>query len=529
MEESRKRTKMGGDDDDQIGGASTSQNEPPLASDDLDAASKIAELQAEIEKMRVENEVLVDAQNRVKALAIEMKAGNECMKALVIEVKDQYKLETDALKSKNEDLKSALQWAYTTERIPRQHWLDMGHDEEYADAIEVLLNSLKRIIQSLRLGTLVSESIDIDFDHQDGDGDYIKAVHDDLLLPYWKEFAAALKHWSEYYAGEEKSLNVVIQDIEVPKAVLDVLRPSFEQSRLKGVLFFGSGHPGDMADFVKKVLQTNHCITEIAFGAIMFYQEDMETICSAFKWRIDIDEFQLGKCFIDGIDTQKLEKILTTTNAVGSKGMSLRLNENGMSSREAAVIAEFLSSDPTLFHLDVSKNRFNDPDAAVLANALSNNNNLGSLIVDNNMIRENGRLAFLRTIFDVSSLSSCAASNHSCRIHGLEKDISALNRYGDVISNKWDKIFAMLALSCGDSLINTALLLGVPAQLIPALLEKTNGEYDGDSPLLTDLYLELTNAQRCQKHDTWDNLGKTKSLSCVYELMRSWVVPLIFA
>ena len=87
----------------------------------------------------------------------------------------------------------------------------------------------------------------------------------------------------------------------------------------------------------------------------------------------------------------------------------------------------------------------------------------------------------------------------------------------------------MLALSSEDMLINTTLLEGVPAQLIPALLSKTNERRIADSnPQFTDLYLELTDTKRSKKHDVWDNLGATKSLTCMYELMRCWVVPLIF-
>ena len=79
-------------------------------------------------------------------------------------------------------------------------------------------------------------------------------------------------------------------------------------------------------------------------------------------------------------------------------------------------------------------------------------------------------------------------------------------------------------------LINQPTLLeGVPTQLIPVLLDEAGYEVDKGSPQMTNLYLELTNATRCQKHDVWDNLGDTKTLNCVYELMRCWVFPSIFA
>ena len=130
----------------------------------------------------------------------------------------------------------------------------------------------------------------------------------------------------------------------------------------------------------------------------------------------------------------------------------------------------------------------------------------------NTTIKLKGRLAFLRAMFDVSSLASCAASNHTCRVWGLEQDTSALNGFLESSFNKWEKIFVMLALSSDESFINAALLNGVPASLMPVLLYWVNDQdayQDADSnSQITDLYLGVTNAERYQKHDAWDNLGE---------------------
>ena len=533
MEESRKRAKAIGDND-ESGGVPTppsqnTRNEPPPASEvDAAAAMKIAELQARVEAMRANHELEMD------------------------ELKAQCQHEVQALQSENEDLKSALEWAYAIEEIPFQHWRDKGHDGQYSYDMVIYLGHFKETIQSLRLGTvwhslrpgILDISVNFDFDPE----------HDELLLPYWEEFAAALKHWSKHYAGD-KYLEVSIREIEMPKAVLDILRPAFEQSRIK-VLSFKcngrNGHLGDMADFVKTVLQTNHFITEISFDGTEFAQEDVKTICDAIKSRNTggqfIEHFGLAECSIDGeptptfLETQTLQMILTSTTSAGSRKVSLCLAENGMSSREAVVIAEFLSSNPTLTELDLSTNCFEDADASVLANVLSSNTNLRTLSLNGNENLENWRSTFLRAIFDVSSQPSCAASNHTCRVRGLKRsrdrrrpnrsrlqDISVLNGYESISMNKWEKIFAILALSSEDAFMNTTLLQGVPAQLIPMILSEADYGADEDAnPQLTDLYLELTNTKRSKKHDDWDDLGNSKSLNCMYELMKSWVGPSIF-
>ena len=463
---------------------------------------------------------------------------------------DDLKAKVDALQAKNESLKreikglnSALQWANDTEEMPRERWLERGHSEEYADAMENLFVDMKRIIEYLRIGTVNDNEtgknrIEIDFDLEDEDGNLTRAEHDQSLLPYWEEFSAALRHWSEYHA-DSKYRDVCILNVELPKGVLDILRPAFEKSGIKGISFVNScRHTGEMVDFVKKVLQTNHFITSVCLDEINFTREDVKAICGAIKSRNAegrfIDRLILQNCFQDGIDSRTLKRILTSITAGSTKNAVLYLDENKMSSREAGVISEFLHSNPCLTRLDLGVNYFDDADAAVLANALSSNTHLRRISFNGNEIREsgreNGRLAFLRAIFDVSSLLSCATSNHTCSFHWLLRDISVLNSNECATVNKWTKIVVMLALSGEDSFINTSLLRGVPAQLIPLILHRivNAGCTGNNNRRLTDLYLELTNATRCQRHDVWDNLGKRKSLNCMYSLMRNWVVPSIF-
>ncbi|EJK57050.1 hypothetical protein THAOC_22951 [Thalassiosira oceanica] len=452
------------------------------------AAAKIAELQAELEALKQSHSVVVNELNaKVNTLQESLSSTLQWVRVRVEALKQSHGVavnelngKVDALQTKNESLTSALQWAYAVEEIPRQHWLERGHDEDYADAMENLLSSMEESIKDLRMGT-VSDSefgenmIKIEFILQDEVENYIHADQDETLMPYWKELASALRHWSEYHA-DGKCLKVEIIYIELPKVVLDILRPAFEESRIENVFFENSHHTGDMADFAKKVLQSNHFITEVGFGEIKFSQETVKALCGAIKSRNAGGQFikilALRNCFDGGIDTHTLKMILTSITAIRQDAI-LNLNYNGMSSREAAVIARFLTSNPRLKQLEIDGNRFNDADAALLADALSSNTHLTNFSVcGNSEIKENGRLAFLRAVFDVSSLSSCASSNHTCRLRGLERDISAMNRKKKSILNKWSKIFAMLALSSEDSFINTAILRGVPAQLIPLILDK---------------------------------------------------------
>ena len=483
MEVPRKRAKTcpGGDLKDDGGASAT-------------AAQQIAELQAELDKCKRENIAAEERHDQV-----------------VRNLKGSYS--------------DALEWAHSAKTVPRDHWLEKGHTEEYADAMEELLDTFKHIIKELRKGT-VGARFPVQFKLQDDDDHRVTADHDAALMPYWKELANALLHWSQYHANEE-TLGLSFFGIDTPDAVLDVLNPVIKQSNVESFGLVSDGRPKTwkFAEFIEDIIMTNHKMTGVGFKNVVLSNEEWTSICDVIRMNAQasaMHRIQLTECFVDGMTTDVLKGILTTNLA------ELRLDGNGMSSLEASVIAEHLNFNPSLARLHLCDNRFDNNDAAVLANSLSSNTNLRSLNVGGNNVTEEGRLSFLRAIFDVTSLASCAASNHNCQVAGLEQDISALNCCVEASDNKWEKIFAMLALSSQDSFINTALLSGVPASLMPVLLDQAGVQIEEGDSHITDLYLELSGAGRSQKHDDWDNPRHARLLSCVYELIRSWVVPSIY-
>ncbi|EJK55767.1 hypothetical protein THAOC_24464 [Thalassiosira oceanica] len=500
----RKKAKTCPDDDTEHDGAVAST-----------AARQIAELRAELDKFKREHDQVVRDLNGCKREHNQVVAELEREKIATEERHDQLV----------RNLNGALKWAYTVNVIPWAHWLEKGHSANYAAAMERLQDAFKRIIKQLRTGT-VDDLISVTFCLPDHEDNYAIAAHDDLLIPYWREFANALIHWSDCHA-DGKTLGIIIDGIATPDAVLDVLRPSIKQSKVRSLGVGGDGSPitWKLAEFIEDIIQTNHSLTTVCFSGIMLTNEEWKAICNAIEIRNEhqsstIESFQLLKCSADEIGSEVLEGFLT------SIAHEVDLGGNGMSSRVASIIAESLESNPPLATLYLRDNHFDDADAAVLANSLSSNTNLTALYVDGNNIKEEGRLALLRALFDVSSLNSCAASNHTCRIWGLEQDISALN-YDHVKYNKWDKIFAMLASSSEDAFINTALLSGIPTSLMPILLDRAYDQ-NHDKSGITDLYLWMKDIVRCRKHDDWDKLGGKRPLNCVYELFRSLVVPSIY-
>ena len=454
-----------------------------------DGAIQIAGLQAELAKCRADHSRVVAEMEREKV------AMEERHDRVVRDLKGSYS--------------DALEWAYSVKDVDFLHWLGKGHTNEYASAMESFLDGFKPIIKELRTGSIVGDRVCCSFCAQDEDGNYFTAEHDDVHMIYWKELANALIHWSEYHANN-KTLTVAIEGIETPNAVLDVLRPAIKQSKVKIIEFWDVGRPPrpwKLAAFMEDILQTNHELYYVRFKGVILYNEELKTICDAIRMRNAeqtsiIRYFTLTECFEDGIDSEVLKNILA------SNAGAVELEKNRMSSREASIIAECLVSNPPIRRLVLDYNRFDDADVAVLANSLSSSTNLRYLSVEGNDFTEAGRLGLLRAIFNTSSLNSCAASNQTCQ--GFDEDsIWALNLYNEATRNKWAKIFAILASSCEDSFINTALLNDVPVPLIPALLQQADERYEDVDVAsgITDLYLELTGTSRRQKHDVWDDLG----------------------
>jgi len=127
--------------------------------------------------------------------------------------------------------------------------------------VKKLLGRFKQAIQNLRMGT-VSEGIEIKFCLNDEDGTAFVRTTMNCCCRIGKS-VPPLSGIGLNTTPMRVPKNF-IRFIETPKVVLDVLCPAFEQSRIKVILFCGSGHPGDTADFARKVLQMNHFLTEIA-------------------------------------------------------------------------------------------------------------------------------------------------------------------------------------------------------------------------------------------------------------------------
>ena len=279
-----------------VGGARTSlwSSSPPAGSNDtMEAPRKKAKTRPD-DSTKGGAQTTTTAEQQIAKLQAEL----ERCKREKIEAEARHKQVV-------RNLSDALEWAYSVGTAPIDHWIEKGHTEEYADAMEVLLDRFKFIVKELRTGT-VGGRVSVSFYLEDEDGREIAADHDDALMPYWKEFANALVHWSEYHANGT-TLNLSIRRIETPDAVLDVLHPAIKQSRVEYVGFVsdGSTKTWKLPEFIEDIIHTNHQVTEVGFNSIGLSKKAWMMMCNAIRMRnaqrTHIMSVVLQQCFVGGI------------------------------------------------------------------------------------------------------------------------------------------------------------------------------------------------------------------------------------
>ena len=293
------------------------------------------ELQAELDKCKREKSAMEERHNQtVRDLS---RRHDQVVCDLVGEKNTMEERHDQVVRDLKGSYSAALEWAYSVETIPREHWLEKGHTEDYADAMETFLDELKVIIKGLRTGEIcVRFGVTIAFGLRDEEGYRINGGHDDALMPYWSELANALIHWSKYHANRETlGLSFYYYYIDTPDAVLDVLRPAIKQSKVKYISFKDDGTPKTwkFAEFMEDIIQTNHTLTRVGFNGIVLSIKGWKAICNAIRIRnagqaSAMQLFQLFDYFDDGMNIEVLKEILTSTTASGDKEMEVWLGGN---------------------------------------------------------------------------------------------------------------------------------------------------------------------------------------------------------
>ncbi|EJK64901.1 hypothetical protein THAOC_14312 [Thalassiosira oceanica] len=133
--------------------------------------------QAQVERHQAQVDV-VKAEYREKCDSLERRCG-------VLEAR------CSSLERSIQVLKKDVEWTYKAPDIPRRHWIEQGRDEEYADNMERFLRAIKYDVEYIRNASEEYE------DHYYADclenENAPTILHDDALLPHFKELADAIQ------------------------------------------------------------------------------------------------------------------------------------------------------------------------------------------------------------------------------------------------------------------------------------------------------------------------------------------------
>lgn len=443
-------------------------------------------------------------------------------------------------------------WRYIAEVVPRSYWLSLRLDDDDAAEMRLLQRRMREYCHLLRRGERL-EHIHIRPD--DETDDQVFLIHSDILLPHWYELVTALSQYGKFDHREGHGIpQLAFGRVELSPKVLDMLLATLRTLVVSELVlennFFGREGPAFVADVVN---HNQHLSGVVIEGNPIEGADDMRTICDAATQNLEY--LRLVSTF-NGNDPALLNVVLDCVAEGDLK--ALGLHGNDIASRGAGRICAFLTENPSarcpLEVLDLSGNDLNDDDAGRVADALLRNDTLEELHLKDNRITEVGKRRIVRAIFDASGIDACASSNHLCQVYGLEPDVeesgedaaigikvhqvSEINGSRRQSANRAMKIFTVLAAapspSGGDgdrrgdgSFLNVELLGDLSYELIPWVLRLAQ-EFTGFTPQLSFVYTQQTGRRSADWDALYDNeFVDNFAGSAVFELLRSWVVPLL--
>lgn len=398
--------------------------------------------------------------------------------------------------------------------LPYEFWRSNGYDRELSQAMVSFQNNLHGLIspQSVIMpktgekSKFVTWKAEVDIDAYHMQKCPFISQHDSLL-PKWKCALAGFE--------KDKSGNAIekvrIKRVELVKDVMDILgnalvaRNSIVHLALVNNKLDREGYLS-LSAFLKKNSPLKTLQLE---GNPIYDVACAQCLSEAVISHPSLDELKVDDCGL-GRNIEILSAIANTMEGVSL----LSLNSNDIDNSGAAAICNVLSTNPShLTKLMVTSNEFIDEGATFFAEALRTNTNLKDLLLRGNDITETGEIVLRKAFFNDTSLTTLFNSNHTCKVQGLGH-ISAENstNFRNTIKKKMSTAMFGCFTHGKDSKVtdtrtvamNMHLFADCPVELMP---------------------VELSFINRCSNF----NDTKKPCLSNMYEVVRNWDVPVMFA
>lgn len=303
------------------------------------------------------------------------------------------------------------------------------------------MKEIKRFTCELRSGAC-SEDIYLGGGFDEDDDTLL--LHDGVLLPHWQEFANAL----QLYQKSEGTHTLCIYNMQLPSSVIDLLAPALRDKSIETFFLdnneFVNAREG--VDFAIETIQSNQ-IKKIQWvnGQKIESMDDVNHLVDAIISHPLIDNIRLENCFGENVDAYSILRSLLASNKPFA---SIDLDSNNIKTGEGTEIPDYLATNPPLEVLRLANNQLYDNDAILIARALKRNTNLRRFYLGQNNFTDLGCDALRNAIFDSTSLNAVAASNHSCKIDGVDLDEDSIPfNLTDVSAgkNRGRKIYRLLS------------------------------------------------------------------------------------
>ncbi|EJK67111.1 hypothetical protein THAOC_11896 [Thalassiosira oceanica] len=364
---------------------------------------------------------------------------------------DELKLETEDLRRRCavnarsiQVLKKDVKWTYSAPDIPRSHWLNQGHGDQYIAGMTKLVNIIKKITKILRNGT--ARSIQLKSE--------VPLAHDDILLPHWSELSDAIQ-----IRGEGVPLCFVLKNVQVNGSVKDMLSLSLVLKCDQVGFYKNRFNAEDGTDFAVGVIQNNPQMNHFWFSNVSESEESADRLCRLILAHPNIQGLGLAGCCNEGA-TFGYSMLKTLVSYPVRKFVKLFLGWNHIRTNGCSILPDYIASDPPLTHLKLDFNHLVDDDLRMISVALKTNNRLKELhLIRNDYTRTGTKwlevaVQGLRPVQTASGISFLDPSfesvfdcNHTCRIYGDPESVfKELNCSSPLEENKLRKLYDLIGM-----------------------------------------------------------------------------------
>jgi len=383
--------------------------------------------------------------------------------------------------------------------IPANYWIEQGFNAAYSRAVKAILRKIQHLTCCMRMGLYV-HNIDLEVSFENVNENTI-LIHDDILLPHWRQLTDALGE----YSNPDPPENFYLTNIQLVPEVIGMVTRALAATKFKNIYINDTDFVQvcDQLNFVTKILQDNSRMRVFRWNGIPIDTILVEAITN----HPYLKEIGMSSCFSQGNHGHDILCRLLS----GVKYEIVRFRNNNVVTSGSTHIPDYIATNPPLTYLNLTNNHLVDNDARLIARALKYNTKLKILSLGRNDITEVGINALKMAIFDTTStLNNVFDSNHTCRIRGIGLEEYFYDKFSTKKQTRGRKIYSLLSRRATE---------GVSAYH----LEMELGE---DSLELAPYVLSCVNVYKERYISLLDPVKRPVAIA--FDILRNWKMPELY-